>query len=58
MVVDIHKILSNAFSHSIALSLFSDENEHILPNSLLKFFDKKINLYRSSHESVSKRIVA
>jgi len=43
MVVDIHKILSNAFSHSIALSLFSDENEHILPNSLLKFFDKKIN---------------
>jgi len=43
MVVNISKILSNAFSHSIALSLFDDEKKTELPESLVDFYDKKIN---------------
>jgi hypothetical protein len=43
MVTNIYKILSNAFSHSIALSLFGDDNSCELPNSLIKFYNKKIN---------------
>ena len=43
MVVNISKILSNAFSHSIALSLFNDEKSSELPDSLIDFYDKKIN---------------
>jgi len=43
MIVDINKILSNAFSHSIALSIFSEEENSSLPKVLVDFYNKKIN---------------
>lgn len=43
MTVNIPDILSNAFSHSIAISLFNEKNKGLIPESLINYYSKKIN---------------
>jgi len=43
MTVKIPDILSNAFSHSIAISLFNEKNKGLIPESLINYYSKKIN---------------
>ena len=43
MTADISDILSNAFSHSIAISLFNEKNKELIPSNLSAFYFKKVN---------------
>jgi hypothetical protein len=43
MNVNVSDIISNAFSHSLAINLFKNKNKELIPNKLIEFYSKKIN---------------
>tara|TARA_B100000963_G_scaffold326727_1_gene313992 strand:+ start:2067 stop:2969 length:903 start_codon:yes stop_codon:yes gene_type:complete len=56
MTANISDILSNAFSHSIAISLFNEKNKELIPHNLFNFFKNKINPNTILDKDLVKRV--